>query len=36
MSFDEAKDKLKKDLVLNKQNDLIDKLTKEYDVEVKK
>lgn len=36
MAFDEAKDKLKEDLLLNKQNDLIDKLTKEYEVEVKK
>lgn len=36
VSFDEVKDNLKEQLVLDKQNALIDKLTKEYKVDVKK
>ena len=35
-TFDEVKDSLKQQLVLEKQNALIEKLTKEYNVEVKK
>lgn len=36
ISFDEVKDNLKEQLVLDKQNALIDKLTKEYKIDVKK
>lgn len=35
-TFDEVKDSLKQQLVLEKQNALIEKLTKEYNVEIKK
>lgn len=35
-TFDEVKDSLKQQLVLEKQNTLIEKLTKEYNVEIKK
>ena len=36
MSFDDVKENLKEKLVIDKQNALIDKLTKEYKVDVKK
>ncbi|WP_025162829.1 peptidylprolyl isomerase [Paraclostridium bifermentans] len=36
MSFDDVKENLKEQLVVEKQNSLIDKLTKEYKVDVKK